>query len=52
MDERERRVSGMILTGATELAGTKPVPVSLCPPKIPQELAWEQTRASALKVGD
>lgn len=37
----------MILAGDTEVPGTKAIPVSLCPPKIPQEQAWEQTRASA-----
>jgi len=41
----------MILTGDAEVPGTKPVPVSLCAPKVPQELAWEKTRASALEVG-
>jgi hypothetical protein len=39
----------MLLSGDTELPGAKPLPVSLCPPKIPQELAWGQTRASAFR---
>jgi len=39
----------MLLSGDTEEPGAKPVTVSLCPPKIPQELAWEQTRASEFR---
>jgi len=39
----------MLLSGDTEVPGANPVPVLLCPPKIPQELAWEQTRASAFR---
>jgi hypothetical protein len=29
--------------GLTEVRGEKPSPVLLCPPKIPQKLAWDQT---------
>ena len=35
--------------GKTEVFGEKPVPLSFCPPKIPQWLAWDWTGAS-LKV--
>jgi hypothetical protein len=44
---RDRSVTGMILTGDTEVPGAKSVTVSPFPPKIPQELARERTRASA-----
>jgi hypothetical protein len=35
--------------GTTEAPGNKPVPVSLCSPKIPQGLAWNRTRSFTVK---
>jgi hypothetical protein len=34
--------------GETEVLRKMPIPVPLCPPYIPHELAWDQTRASAV----
>ena len=38
----------MILTGKTDVLGEKPVLVPLCPPQIPQAIAWNQKQASAV----
>jgi len=38
----------MILTGKTDVLGEKPVPVTLCPPQIPQGVAWNRKQASAV----
>jgi hypothetical protein len=35
--------------GKTEVLGEKPVPVPLCPPKMPRELAWHQTWNPAVR---
>jgi len=40
MEERVRSIGGMILEGKIEVFGEKPVPVPLCPSKIPTGLAW------------
>jgi hypothetical protein len=34
----------MILTGENEALKEKPVPVSFCPPQIPQGLVWGRTQ--------
>ena len=39
----------MILTGDTEVLREKPVTVPLCPPQMSHGLAWDRTRASAVK---
>jgi hypothetical protein len=36
------------LAGETEVLGKKPDPVILCPPKIPHDLTWIRTRATAV----
>jgi hypothetical protein len=39
----------MILIGETEILGEKLVTVPLCPPQMSHGLAWDRTRASAVK---
>jgi hypothetical protein len=39
----------MELTGKNRSIGEKPVPGPLCPPQIPHGLAWDRTRASAVR---
>jgi hypothetical protein len=38
----------MCIAGETEIFGAKSAPVSLCPPQIPHEFAWDRTRAVAM----
>jgi hypothetical protein len=39
----------MILTGENKVLGELPVPVSLCPPQIPEGVTWDRTRGSAVR---
>jgi hypothetical protein len=41
-------VGGMKIGRGYRNIRRKPAPVSLCPPQIPHELTWDQTRAAAM----
>jgi hypothetical protein len=49
MGERIGNIDGIILTKENQSTGKKPIPLPLCAPPIPQELAWVRSRASTLK---
>jgi hypothetical protein len=48
MNEKVWSVSGMTLTGKTEVLGRKPVSVPLCPPNATWK-AWDLTHVSVVK---
>jgi len=39
MNEWIRSISGVIMTGTTEIMAANPVPMPLCPPAVPHGLA-------------